>query len=200
MRTIYITQLIRIESFQAEVRAWFTKRSLIIFVRYSLLARYTNLDGYRQDRTQLPAITSIRVYMSPQIADLSIIVPATLTATAIAAAAARMATSYRSDLPPPYTERVPTTLGRTITSSDRSALKRIAEETLTAIRMGSYTYKGVKYDLTDTVKEAESKTLYYYSSDSSIKQWASSTKPDTSHSSPTHISILHHDITTLDAA
>jgi uncharacterized protein (TIGR02452 family) len=136
--------------------------------------------------------------MSPLIAD--IFVPATLTAIAIAAAAVHMA---RSESPPPaYTEGPSTTSGRTITStsneSHRSALKRIAEETLTAIHERSYTYKGADLDLTEAVKEAESKTVYY-SPNSSIKQWASSTKPKPpTRSSPTHISILH--ITTLDAA
>ena len=105
--------------------------------------------------------------------------------------------------PPPYTERAPTNSGPMIRStsdgSHRSALKRIAEETLTAIRERSYAYRGVDQDLTEAVKEAESKTVYY-SPSSSIKQWASSTEPsrDPTHSSPTHISILQ--ITTLDAA
>ena len=137
--------------------------------------------------------------MSPPIADF---VPATLAVVTIAAAGL-MATNNRSDTPPPaYTsiERTPTNSGRRITStsdeSHRSTLKRIAEETLTAIREGSYAYKGVDQDLTEAVKEAASKTVYY--SPSSIKQWASSTKPNPTRSSPTHISILH--ITTLDAA
>jgi len=117
-----------------------------------------------------------------------------------------MATSInRSTTPPPsynsIRERAPTNSGRTITStpdeSHRFALKSIAEETLTAIREGFYPYKGVDNDLKEAVKEAESKTVYC-SSNSSIKQWASSTKPNPIHSSPTHISILH--ITTLDAA
>ena len=116
-----------------------------------------------------------------------------VTAIAIIAGAVHMATSNRSKTPPPSYW--------TITSksdeSHRSALKRIAEETLTAIREGFYPYKGVDKDLKEAVKEAESKTVYY-SSNSSIKQWASSTKPNPTHSSPTHISILH--ITTLDAA
>ena len=135
--------------------------------------------------------------MSP-IADL--VVPVAVFTTVI------MAASFQtnSDPPPPYTvsERAPfTSSDRTITlsSSDesrRAALKRIAEDTLTAIRRGSYTYKGVDQDLTEAIKEAKDKTLYY--SPHSVKQWASSTKPNHMRSSPTHISILH--ITTLDAA
>lgn len=141
--------------------------------------------------------------MSLPIADL---VPVTAIAIALIAITGLMATSInRSGTPPPpydaITERAPANLGRTITStsdeSHRSALKRIAEETLTAIREGSYGYKGVDQDLTEAVKEAKSKTAYY-SSSSSIKEWASSTKPNPTHSSPTHISILQ--ITTLDAA
>ena len=75
---------------------------------------------------------------------------------------------HRSETPPPpYSdrERAPTNSGRAITSrsdeSHRSTLKRIAEETLTAIREGSYPYKGVDKDLTEAVKEAKSKTVYY---------------------------------------
>ena len=119
-----------------------------------------------------------------------------------AAFALYMATNRPETPPPPYSrERAVFPISsRAITStpsneSRRSALKRIAEETLTAIREGSYTYKGVDQDLTEAVKEARSKTVYY-SPNPSIK-WASSTKPN-SRSSPTHISILH--ITTLDAA
>jgi uncharacterized protein (TIGR02452 family) len=81
--------------------------------------------------------------------------------------------------------------------SRRSALKRIAEETLIAIREGFYPYKGVDQDLTEAVKEAKRKT-FYWSPNSSIKQWASSAKPNHTRLSPTHISILH--ISTLDAA
>ena len=128
-------------------------------------------------------------------------VPVTLAAIAIAASAVHMATTDRPNatLPPPYRDRErPTNSGWMITStsdeSRRSALKRIAEETLAAIREGGYPYKGVNEDLTEAVNEAKSKTSYY-PSDSFVKQWASS-KP--THSSPTHISILH--ITTLDAA
>jgi uncharacterized protein (TIGR02452 family) len=109
-----------------------------------------------------------------------------------------------SDPPPPYavSERTPfTNPGRTITSapfddSRRSMLKRIAEQTLTAIREGSYPYKGVDQDLRDAVKEAKMKTVYY-SPNSDTKEWAS-TKFNHTRSSPTHISILH--ISTLDAA
>jgi uncharacterized protein (TIGR02452 family) len=103
--------------------------------------------------------------------------------------------------PPPYSERAPTNSGRTITltsdESHRSALKKIAEETLAAIREGRYPYKGIDEDLTEAVEEAKTKTVYH-SSTSPIKEWASSTKHKPTHSSPTHISILH--ITTLDAA
>ena len=139
--------------------------------------------------------------MSP-IADFAVPV----TAIAIIAGAVHMVTSNRSQTPPPsynsIRERAPTNSGWTITStsdeSHRSALKRMAEETLAAIHEGFYPYKGVDNDLREAVKEAESKTVYY-SSNSGIKQWASSTKPNPiTHSSPTHISILH--ITTLDAA
>jgi len=109
----------------------------------------------------------------------------------------------RSETSPPsyysLRERGPTNSGRTITSdeSHRSALKRIAEETLAAIRDGRYPYKGLDKDLKEAAKGAKSKTVYY-SPDSSITKWASSTKPNPTHPSPTHISILH--VTTLDAA
>ena len=103
--------------------------------------------------------------------------------------------------PTPLVERVPTNSDQTITStsdnSHRSALKKIAEETLTAIREGGYFYRGVDQDLTEAIKEAKSKTIYY-SPSSYVKRWASSTKPNPTHSLPTHISILH--ITSLDAA
>jgi uncharacterized protein (TIGR02452 family) len=124
-------------------------------------------------------------------------------AIAITAGVVHMANINRSETPPPpynsFRERAPTNSFRAISSdeSHRSALKKIAEETLTAIREGSYPYKGVDKDLKEAVKEAESKTVYY-SSKSFIKEWASSTKPNPTHSSPTHMSILH--ITTLDAA
>ena len=139
--------------------------------------------------------------MSP-IADF---VPSLNLFAIIPAGASRMPTINRPETPPPpYSmgERAPTNSGRMITSSisnesHRSALKRIAEETLNAISEGSYSYNGVRRDLNEDMKEAESKTVYY-SSNSTIKQWASSTKPNRIHSSPTHISILH--ITTLDAA
>ena len=140
--------------------------------------------------------------MSPPIADYTdLFVPAALAVVT----AGYMATINRPETPPPaYTSRsrAPyTNSGQAITStpsdeSRRSALKKIAEETLAAIREGSYLYKGVDQDLTDAVKEAKSKTVYY-SPNSSVKQWASSTKPKP-RSSPAHISILH--ITTLDAA
>ena len=140
--------------------------------------------------------------MSPTISDL--IVPA-----AVFAIAAGMATTNRFNRgdspPPPYAiiDRTPfANSGRTITSTSsdeprRSELKRIAEETLTVIREGSYLYKGVDQELKEAIKEAKSNTLYY-PPNSSIKQWAFSTKPNRIRSSPTHISILH--ITTLDAA
>ena len=124
-------------------------------------------------------------------------------AVAAIAIAGHMVTTNRSESPPPpYTVRERVNPGRTITSTAfnearRSTLKRIAEETLTAIREGSYPYKGVDQDLTAAVKEAKSKTAYH-SPNSSIKQWASSVKPNRTRSSPTHISILH--ISTLDAA
>jgi len=50
--------------------------------------------------------------------------------------------------------------------------------------------------LTEAVNEADSKTIYY-SPNSYIKRWASSSKPNPTHSLPTHIVILY--ITTLDA-
>ena len=133
----------------------------------------------------------------PPIADFA--VPVTLIAIVITAV--HMVVNRPESPPPPYfssysvRERAPTNSGRTISST--SALKRIAEETLTAIREGSYPYKGVDNDLKEAIKEAESKTRYH-SPNSSIKEWASSTKPKPTHSSPTHISILH--ISTLDAA
>ena len=135
------------------------------------------------------------------IADFAVPVAA---AALITAGIIRMATTNQSETPPPpYNSITERASGRTLTSdeSHRSALKRIAEETLTAIREGSYLYKGVDNDLKDAAKEAESKTVFCSSNSSSIKQWASSTKPNPTnptHSSPTHISILH--ITTLDAA
>ena len=136
--------------------------------------------------------------MAPTIADLAV----PLTAIAITAGAmASQALRRRSQTPPPpYRERALPNPGRTSTSdeSHRSALKKIAEETLTAIHERRYPYKGVDHDLTEAVKDAESKTVYYPSNSSAIKQWASSTKPNPTHSLPTHISILH--ITTLDAA
>jgi Uncharacterized protein conserved in bacteria (DUF2263) len=139
--------------------------------------------------------------MSPPIADYTdLVVPAAFAVVT----AGYMATMNRPETPPPpYTRsRAPYTNSSqavTSTSSDesrRSALKRIAEETLAAIHEGSYPYKGVDKELTNAVKEAKSKTVYY-SPNSSVKQWASSTKPKPC-SSPAHISILH--ISTLDAA
>ena len=123
----------------------------------------------------------------------------------------------RESPPPPYIinqptppllkewapNRAPTSTDsdRTITSasddSHRSTLKRIAKETLTAIREGGYSYQGIGQDLAEAIKDAKSKTVYY-SPSSYIKRWASSTQPNPTHSSPTHISILH--ITALDAA
>ena len=67
----------------------------------------------------------------------------------------------------------------------------------TAIREGGYSYPGIDQDLTEAVKEAENKTVYY-SPSSYIKRWASSTKPNLFLSWPTRISIRH--VTTLDAA
>jgi len=144
--------------------------------------------------------------MSPPIADL--LVPA---AAAFIITTSHMAATNRSNRPesppPPYTtrERAPfANPGRLITStvtsfdeSRRSALKRIAEETLAAIREGRFTYKGVDQCLIEAIKEAKTKTVYY-SPNSSIKEWGSSAKPNQTRSSSTHISILH--ITTLDAA
>ena len=137
--------------------------------------------------------------MLPDFTDL--VVPVAFALFAVTAGC--MADLFETP-PPPYTRRevVPLTnsgQARISTPSDearRSALRKIAEETLTAIRMGRYHYKGVDQDLTDALKVAKRKTEYH-SPNSSIKQWASSTKPDR-HSSPTHISILH--ISTLDAA
>jgi uncharacterized protein (TIGR02452 family) len=137
--------------------------------------------------------------MSPPIADFTdLVVPVAFALFAVA-----MTSTNRFETPPPaYRERAPfTNSGWVITSAPsddprRSALKRIAEETLKVIREGHYIYKGVNQDLTVAVKEAKSKTVYH-SPNSSIKHWASSTKPHPG-SSPTHISILH--ITTLDAA
>ena len=133
--------------------------------------------------------------MSP-IADFA--VPATLQVTnsnGIATAPSHMATINQSETPAPAYS------GRTISSrsddSHRSALKRIAKETLTAIREGGYSYPGVDQDLTEAIKEAISKTVYY-SPSSYIKRWASSTKPNPTHSLSTRISIRH--ITILDAA
>ena len=116
----------------------------------------------------------------------------------------------RESPPPPYIinqptppllkewapNRAPTSTDsdRTITSasddSHRSTLKRIAKETLTAIREGGYSYQGIGQDLAEAIKDAKSKTVYY-SPSSYIKRWASSTQPNPTHSSPTHISILH---------
>jgi uncharacterized protein (TIGR02452 family) len=111
--------------------------------------------------------------------------------------------SYIINRPTPLAEKTPTNSDSTITSASddshptRSALKRIAKETLTAIREGGYSHHGIDKDLTEAVKEAKSKTVYY-SPSSYIKRWASSTQPNPTHLSPTHISILH--ITALDAA
>ena len=136
--------------------------------------------------------------MSPLTADFA--VPTTLL----------MANTNQLETPPPpYVDKPPIpriekasrNSDQKITSasddSRRSALKRIAKETLTAIREGNYSYHGVDQDLTAAVKEAKSETIYY-SPSSYVKRWASSTKPSPTHSSPTHISILH--ITVLDAA
>jgi len=116
-----------------------------------------------------------------------------------------MATN-RSQTPPPSYDRgrvgfPNSSLAITSTPSKsnesrRSALKRIAEETLNAIREESYPYKGINQDLKEALKEARSKTVYY-SPTAFIKDWASSTTPNP-RLSHTHISILH--ITTLDAA
>ena len=109
-----------------------------------------------------------------------------------------MAAFFRSETPP---LPAPINSEQTITSTSnafrRSSLERIAKETFTAIGEGGYSYKRVFRDLTEAVKEAVSKTVYY-SPNSSIKRWASSTKPNLTHSLPAHFSILH--ITTLDAA
>ena len=103
--------------------------------------------------------------------------------------------------PPLLTKSAPTNSDQKITSvsddSQRSALKRIAKETLTAIHEGGYSYHGIGQDLAEAVKETKSKTVYY-SPSSYIKRWASSTQPIPTHSSPTHIAILN--ITALDAA
>ncbi|KAF8797739.1 hypothetical protein BYT27DRAFT_7204151 [Phlegmacium glaucopus] len=137
--------------------------------------------------------------MSPPIAEF--IIP---TTAALTIAAVHMATTNRSNRvespPPPYTTRERVNLGRPIISTAfdeprRSALKRIADETLDAIHNGGYAYKGADKDLIGAIKEAKNKTVYY-SPNSSIKEWRSSTR--LTRSSPTHISILH--ITTLDAA
>ena len=117
-------------------------------------------------------------------------------------------TGNRLESPPPpcytvrKTWRAPinqseTPITSTSDDSRHSALKRIAKETLTAIREGGYSYPGVDQDLTEAVKEAISKTVYY-SPSSYIKRWASSTKPNPTHSLSTRISIRH--ITILDAA
>jgi len=130
-------------------------------------------------------------------------------AAAFAVASGHTAATNRSNRPesppPPYTARegAPFTHpGRQMTStafdeSRRSVLKRIAEETLAAIREGRYTHKGVDQSLIEAIKEAKTKTIYY-SPKSSIKEWGSSAKPNQTRFSSTHISILH--ITTLDAA
>ena len=145
--------------------------------------------------------------MSP-VADIALSLASAVVATA-AGVIHSIASTNRAKTPAtPHShsstqlkERAPTNSGQMIISttveSHRSFLKKIAEETLTAISEGSYLYKGVDRDLSVALKEAENKSVYY-SPDSFVREWASSTKPDRTHSSPTHISILH--VSTLDAA
>ncbi|PPQ90266.1 hypothetical protein CVT25_013092 [Psilocybe cyanescens] len=80
----------------------------------------------------------------------------------------------------------------------RSELKRIAEDTLDAIKLGRYAFKGVDHDLSVKTKEAVKNTLYF-EPECEVSLWASTTPPNESMApSHTHISVLN--ISTLDAA
>lgn len=80
----------------------------------------------------------------------------------------------------------------------RAELKRIADETITAIKEGRYPFRGVDQELAVKTREAVKHTLFY-DPESPVSLWASTT-PDAgiTSSSQTHISVLN--ISTLDAA
>ncbi|KAF8341040.1 hypothetical protein F5887DRAFT_977897 [Amanita rubescens] len=84
---------------------------------------------------------------------------------------------------------------RTRTSDSRPGRKGIAEETIKAIENGSYTSKGITYDLSQKTKESESGTRFY-GADSNLSSWreASPATP----SPRTEVSLL--EISTLAGA
>lgn len=86
------------------------------------------------------------------------------------------------------------------TENRRAQLKKIAEDTLRAMQAGTYTYKGIAYDLAKPISEARDKTEYL-APDCSIASWASTKARQRKNGGggpPAHVSVLQ--ISTLDAA
>ena len=79
--------------------------------------------------------------------------------------------------------------------SRRAELRRIAEETLTVLREGFYSYKGVDHDLRPSLKESHKGTKYY-APQSSVKDWKQ--EKASKGSGKTYLSILN--ISAIDAA
>ena len=82
----------------------------------------------------------------------------------------------------------------------RSELRKISQETLDTIKRGRYEFMGESVDFSVRAKES-CKSTKFYSSDSSLKEWATpsiGSKSDGSGSLPAHICVLQ--ISTLDAA
>lgn len=82
------------------------------------------------------------------------------------------------------------------TEARRAELRKIGDETITAIDRGYYKFMGKDQDLTFRTEESRRGTKFY-SSDDPVKDWATTPKPQ-KEGSPTHISILQ--ISTIDAA
>ncbi|KAF8154074.1 hypothetical protein B0H34DRAFT_661408 [Crassisporium funariophilum] len=80
--------------------------------------------------------------------------------------------------------------------SRRFELKKMADETLRALREGRYPHKGVDQDLSVSLTQSKKKTRYH-GPDAPVKLWASTKPPQPRSANPTHISVLH--ISTLDA-
>ncbi|KAH9477017.1 hypothetical protein JR316_0010933 [Psilocybe cubensis] len=99
--------------------------------------------------------------------------------------------------PSPSTPMALATSGR-FDEARRAELKRIAEETIAAIKEGRYAFRGVDQDLSVKTRDAIKNTIFF-EPDSAVSLWAS-TKPDAvpPPQSPTHIAVLN--ISTLDAA
>ncbi len=87
--------------------------------------------------------------------------------------------------------------GTTFTEDRRAELKQIADETLKALRIGFYPYKGIDQFLSKEIQEAREKTKYY-GPNSSIVSWASGKGRARRTGAPAHVSVLQ--ISTLDAA